>query len=90
MGELGALAAISPASGSRPATAEPPALLLVPAQQGTEAVLSSLPPLCASSAQGRHKLLVVWLRDEGAAGLVHYRVPISDPSISAAIFNRNF
>ena len=36
-------AAISPASGSRPTTAEPPAPSPAPAQQGPEAVLSSLP-----------------------------------------------
>lgn len=57
-GELGTAAAISPASGSRPTTAEPPAPSLVPAEQGPEAVLNSLDPLCATSAQDRHKLVV--------------------------------
>jgi hypothetical protein len=45
-----------------------------PAQQGFEAVLSSFAPLCPGSDQDRHKLLRAWLRDEGAAGLVHHRL----------------
>ena len=64
-GELGEVAAINPASGSRPTTAEPPAPSPAPAQQGPEAVLSSLAPLCASSDQDRHKLLAVWLKVKG-------------------------
>jgi hypothetical protein len=33
--------------------------------QGSEAVLSSLAPLCSSSDQDRHKLLAAWLRGKG-------------------------
>ena len=36
--------------------------------------------------QDRHKLLAVWLRDEGAAGLVHQRLPTPDPSNQAVVF----
>ena len=55
--ELDTAAAISPASGSRPTTAEPPAPSPLPAQQGSAAVLSSSTPLCPGSVQDRHKLL---------------------------------
>jgi hypothetical protein len=48
-GELGEVAAINPASGSRPTTAKPPAPSLAPARQGSEAVLGSLAPLCPGS-----------------------------------------
>ena len=60
--ELDTAAAISPASGSRPTTEEPPATSRVPVQQGSEAALSSLAPLCPGSVQDRR----CW----GAAGRV--------------------
>ena len=95
-GELGALAAISPASGSRPTKAEPPAPSLVPAQQGSEAVLSSSAPLCPGSVQDRHLLL----RAQGGASwplppeqgevqplfCVPSRRPIGEKSIGATGF----
>jgi hypothetical protein len=62
----------------------------VPAQQGPEAVLSSLAPLCASSALDHHKLLAAWLRAEGAAGLVQRQLPSPGQSNPAAVFDKNF
>jgi hypothetical protein len=63
--ELDTAAAISPASGSKTTTAEPLAPSPAPAQQGPEAVLSSLTPLCASSDQDHLKLLAAWLKGGG-------------------------
>ena len=57
-GDLGTAAVISPASGSTPTTAEPPAPSPAPTQQGSEAALSSFAPLCPGSKQYRHKLLL--------------------------------
>jgi hypothetical protein len=48
-GELGEVAAINPASGSRPTTAEPPAPSPAPAQQCFEAVRGLSAPLCPGS-----------------------------------------
>jgi hypothetical protein len=56
-------AAISPASGSRPTTAEPLAPSPEPGQQGFEAVLSPFVPLCPGTAQDRQKLLRAWLNE---------------------------
>jgi len=54
-------AAISPASESRPTTAEPLAPSPEPGQQGFEAVLGSFAPLCPGSVHDRHRLLRAWL-----------------------------
>jgi hypothetical protein len=65
--ELDTAAAISPASGSRPTTAEPPAPPPGPAQQGSEAVLSSSTPLFVRTAR---RPAACWRRGSGVRGEV--------------------